>query len=309
VRDNKWEAAEIVMRMMGRRILGAAGKTPNELVRGELGWWTMKGRRDMIRLKYWGRLVRMDENRLTKRIYRMSRKRHRESSSSRVVDNWSRYTHSILTELGLERVWESEEIGKEAEWNKRVKECIARREQRDWWRGVMRKKKLETYRKYKRELKRETYLDTRGDVTGRQILTRLRGGCAGLAVEMGRRCGKGADGRICQLCERAQENETHFVLDCPSLEEERKEWFAAHDELARVAREKKTSEVEIRERVQNRLEREPRRVGDRSRREKIGLLFGQAVLENQQERATRATMTFARKAMAKRRSILMNRVE
>ena len=172
----------------------------------------------------------------------------------------------------------------------------------------MNKKKLETYRKYKRELKRETYLDTKGDVTGRQILTRLRGGCAGLAVEMGRRSGEGAEGRICQLCERAQENETHFMLDCPILEEERTEWFTVHDELlTRAAREEKKIEIEMRERVKNGLEREPKKMRDRSRRQKIGLIFGEGIPESQQGRATRATMSFARRAMAKRRSTLMKR--
>jgi hypothetical protein len=53
----------------GRRILGVGKKTADDVVRGELGWWTMKAQRNMKKLLYWARLVRMDDSRLAKQIY------------------------------------------------------------------------------------------------------------------------------------------------------------------------------------------------------------------------------------------------
>ena len=47
----------------------------NEVVRGELGWGTLKGRRDEMRLRYWGKITQMKNERIPKIIYRESRKR------------------------------------------------------------------------------------------------------------------------------------------------------------------------------------------------------------------------------------------
>ena len=44
--DAKWEQAERVQREMGKMILRCSPKMANEVVLGELGWWTLKGRRD-----------------------------------------------------------------------------------------------------------------------------------------------------------------------------------------------------------------------------------------------------------------------
>ena len=49
-------------------------KMTNEAVLGELGWWTLKGRRDLLRLKYYGKIVRMGEDRLVKQEYVESRR-------------------------------------------------------------------------------------------------------------------------------------------------------------------------------------------------------------------------------------------
>jgi len=51
--DVKWEEAEQLQREMGKMILRCSSKMTNEVVLGELGWWTLKGRRDFLRLSYW----------------------------------------------------------------------------------------------------------------------------------------------------------------------------------------------------------------------------------------------------------------
>ena len=55
--DVKWEQAERVQREMGKMILRCSSKMANEVVLGELGWWTLKGRRDFLTLNYWGKIV------------------------------------------------------------------------------------------------------------------------------------------------------------------------------------------------------------------------------------------------------------
>ena len=44
-------------------------RTSNEAALGELGWWPLKARRDMIRLRYWQTILSMKEKRLPRLIY------------------------------------------------------------------------------------------------------------------------------------------------------------------------------------------------------------------------------------------------
>ena len=54
VDSGEWEEAEKLQRMAGRMSIGVT-KVANEVVRGELGWWTMRGRREYLRIVYWGK--------------------------------------------------------------------------------------------------------------------------------------------------------------------------------------------------------------------------------------------------------------
>ena len=46
----QWEEAEVVQREMAKMILRCSSLMANEVVLGELGWWTLKARRDLLRL-------------------------------------------------------------------------------------------------------------------------------------------------------------------------------------------------------------------------------------------------------------------
>ena len=54
---------------MAKRILVLKEKTTNEVMLAELGWWPLRARRDMIRLRYWQKLLNMKQDRLPKLIY------------------------------------------------------------------------------------------------------------------------------------------------------------------------------------------------------------------------------------------------
>ena len=50
--------------------MGVSQMTSGAVVRGELGWWRMEARRDLARLRFWGKLVGMEEERVVKKVYR-----------------------------------------------------------------------------------------------------------------------------------------------------------------------------------------------------------------------------------------------
>jgi len=57
---------------MGKKILRCGSRTNEEVVRGELGWERQKARYDELRLRYWGKIVRMPGDRLVKIVYKES---------------------------------------------------------------------------------------------------------------------------------------------------------------------------------------------------------------------------------------------
>ena len=61
----------------------------------------------------------------------------------------------------------------------------------------------------------------------RRVLVKLRGGTAGLRVEIGRWNNLKREERICKQCEEEVEDEEHFLLHCGSLVEKRKELLQA----------------------------------------------------------------------------------
>ena len=119
----KWEDAEKIQRKMGRRILGIRENANNEVVYGELGWWRLSTRRDLLRLRYWAKILTMKESRLTKIVYEWERKNNRPRT-------WCRYTEALLSDLGLSRFWTAQVIQySSAEWGKIVGDKLHAREQ------------------------------------------------------------------------------------------------------------------------------------------------------------------------------------
>ena len=90
-----------MQREMAKMILRCSPNMANEVAVGELGWWTLKGRRDLLRLKYWGTIVEMKRSRLVKQVYVESRKRLEAGKQSK----WCADTKALLTELGLDEAW------------------------------------------------------------------------------------------------------------------------------------------------------------------------------------------------------------
>ena len=68
-----WKEADRLQGQVAKRILGVSEFASTTAARGELGLWCMQGRRDFLLLKYWHKLVKMEENRVTKKVYRLTR--------------------------------------------------------------------------------------------------------------------------------------------------------------------------------------------------------------------------------------------
>ena len=57
---------------------------------GDLGWISLRARRDILRLIFWGKLTKLGSERLTKRVYVQ---RKHDFVSSRSSNNWCYLLH------------------------------------------------------------------------------------------------------------------------------------------------------------------------------------------------------------------------
>jgi hypothetical protein len=279
--NGEWKEADRIQLSMAKRILGVPPTTADAAVRGELGWWTLKGRRDMLRLRYWGKLTRMPSKRWTRRIYAKSRQQFEQGEKT-----WCSYTHKLLRDLGLERVWETEETGEPAVWNARVFEAINGRETAAWKEEVKTKPKLRTYALLKKELLLEPYLESSTNTAGRKLMSVIRTGTNSLRIETGRHWDPKLpeERRTCWCCGIAVEDEEHFVVQCAEYAEERAQLF---ESIGKV--------TEGRLQLQKLAKAQPSLT--------FKLLVGEGLHHKQQE-VHRCVQTFLVRAMNKRRQFL-----
>jgi hypothetical protein len=221
--SGKWDEAEKIQMQMGRRILGCSSTTSNAAVRGDLGWQSLKARRDMLRLTYWGKIINMKGKRWTRRIYEESRRRYEEKGKA----NWCTYTHHILKEYGLEEAWVKGRVGQLKVWKVRVTTAIKKYEEMKWKQDLEQKPKLRTYRVLKKSLEEEDYVMKNRINEGRKLLTGMRSGTNDLRIDTDRRynCKIPVQERTCWCCGEGVEDEKHFVVLCKHYQNERLDMF------------------------------------------------------------------------------------
>ena len=174
--DRSLEDFEALQIEMGRRILRCSSRTNSVVIRGELGWETVRARRDEMRLRYWAKLVSMEDDRMARKVYNLGRAKLHESLARGETPepSWCVYTRSLLVELDLEENWRSESVG--ATWESLIRERIHQREERAWRQEVEESPKL---RHLKSTLEESPYLEIHYRL-GLPELTKIRSGTNGL---------------------------------------------------------------------------------------------------------------------------------
>jgi hypothetical protein len=292
--DVKWQEAEQIQRRMGKMILRCSEKMTNEVVLGELGWWTMKGRRDMMRLLFWGKIVGMSHSRLAHHLYSVGRTHYQAGKQSR----WCKETHALMQTIGLEHIWSQDALSEEESksWHATLQAKIQQREEEAWRKAMQGKPKLRTYQLLKDSLCFEDYLK-HPDLRARETMTRLRGGTNELRIEKGRHRATNRDRilheseRVCLICVSGEvEDECHFLIDCAEYEDLREEMFRVVDE--KMLRDERAKEVRKEEEGKQRL---------------MNALIGHGVADKSAAVALRnAALHFCKRAMKRRNAIVMN---
>ena len=240
----QWLEGEQVQADMAKKILRCSTMSTREALLGDLGWWSLQGRRNLKKLIYWFHLATLDNSNLVRRVYLVTKQQGKKSS-------WAHIIHGLLDKYGLSRLWDDYELlfnldGKnnlEAKsmkdhksfWKKYITSIILQHEEKDWRYRMVEKKernnkssKLRNYVVFKKKLCMEKYLIFSSNSTGRILHTSLRNGTNALEIERGRWKGIPKEYRYCTLCDLKQvEDEKHFVLHCPIYHDLRIKFYQA----------------------------------------------------------------------------------
>ncbi len=178
-------------------------------------------------MKYWIKILLMNNTRLVKNIYNTSKQRYWIDGTN----NWCRSIHILAKKYNLLTLWNDESkiyqyqgdaVQLRQKWTSIIYEKIQNIEQEHWLRAINSKPKLRTYRTFKFKLELETYLLSDHRKAARYLLTCIRSGTNKLRIETGRwkKPKEAPEERVCRACLSGEiEDEKHFVLQCKAYNE------------------------------------------------------------------------------------------
>ena len=165
-------------------------------------------------IRFWNRLLSLDDSRLTKRVFL--------AIHARNTTKWCRSLCDIMAETGMEdNFWYMMPCDLKLCLEKLMDVYIKK------WKGLLpRKPKLRTYITFKNHFFTENYVKINLDRNQRSVLSQLRCGILPLHLETGRFCNTKLEDRKCQICcTEAVETECHFLFDCSFYQTERNAFY------------------------------------------------------------------------------------
>jgi hypothetical protein len=197
-----------------RTFLGVNNLTSNLAIHGDFGWTPPRRRRHLAMIRYYNRLVDMENYRLPKIIFCWEK--------TLKTHGWAHEVKSLMSEIGLLNEFTHNVVcNLNTVWAELfAKECS------QWKTNVQSSRKLRTYKLFKHCLETEPYVYCILNKGHRSVLARLRAGALPLQIETGRWRAVPPDERFCMFCEDGSiEDECHFIFDCKLYYHERQTFF------------------------------------------------------------------------------------
>jgi hypothetical protein len=208
-----------------RYFLGVNKFAPKVAIQAEVGWMTPKYRRIQRMLSFWNRLIQMDNNRLTKKLFNYDYNLRE--------NNWSAEMEQIFNFIGYPSHFDDLTCCDITLCTNKLKNRLYQ----EWENTILEKPKLRTYRLFKVIDENECYINCFMTKRRRSLLAKIRVGILPIEIEVGRYKKKlntdnnkyesiKENERLCRLCDTDEvENETHFVCICPKYDVLRQQLF------------------------------------------------------------------------------------
>ena len=204
-----------------KKFLNVSVRTPNIMVYGDTGRFPVSVNATIRSVKYWLKILRMDELRLPYQVYKMMLKNVDGRNS------WARKVKRVLQSLEMGDIWERQSVSNESLFLKCLRERLIAKYDEMWRNKLDGSYRYVFYRQIKLVRGRENYLYALDKRIVRDIFVRFRFGITDLYVHKFRYCDEGHS-TLCPLCNEEDEDEKHFLLECPALYDLRRKYIFRH---------------------------------------------------------------------------------
>jgi hypothetical protein len=197
-------------------------RTPNDLVYNELNRYPITINFIVNCIKYWLKLLKMDDSRIPKKAYKLL-----YNLDLKGKETWVTKVRNCLFRHGYGFVWLNEGVGNDKLFLRTFKERLVDCRWQECDYHINNSKRFDVYNSFcDRNHLTPLYLKLDMDKQMKYIMTRFRFGISDLAVHFYRYRNSTPIQRLCQLCKEAEETELHFVLCCPFFNNLRKALIA-----------------------------------------------------------------------------------
>ena len=174
-------------------------------------------------IKYWIKIVNLNENSLVKSAYIVI-KNDAERNISYNGNNWAFQIKELLNKIGMANVWFQQNEIEISYYH--IKQRIIDLYHQTWYTEINNSSRLSTYSLFKHTFECEKYLDYISEDKYRIAYARFRCSSHDLLVETGRYTNIPRNERICKNCTmNVIDNEYHLLLTCPKYSALRKEYI------------------------------------------------------------------------------------
>ena len=191
--------------------------TPNFMVYGELGRYPLDICIKSRILSYWTKLLNGKQSKLSTILYKMSFSKTQGNYPSK----WMKYVKNILDTSGYSNFWNSQQVPNFNWFLKSIRLRLIDQFKQHWKSEVDTSPKGISYRLFKDEINFENYLKFLQD-RDLYVFCKFRTQNHKLPIEIGRWQNIERNERLCNLCRNVIGDEFHYILECSSLIEERK---------------------------------------------------------------------------------------
>ena len=202
-----------------KKLLGVSARTPNTFIYAELNRYPLFIDSQIRTLKYWLKLLLLDETRIPRQAYEKSR---RELTNTH---GWCYKLKNMLDKGGYSNVWLDQGTVNINSFVKSFKQRLIDINWQDWHAKLTEKDRFSSYRLFKADHNRENYLSLITVSKFRRIFTRTRLGI--IDINENKKFRTPLADRTCPFCNE-NETELHLILYCPNYDLLRAKYVAKH---------------------------------------------------------------------------------
>jgi hypothetical protein len=203
-----------------KKFLGVDVRTPNDLVYGETDRFPIYINSAVHCIRYWLRVLQLDESRLPHKAYAML-----YDLDNRGKKNWVSDVRNVLCEYGFGDVWINQGVDRVGEFISIFRQRLVDCNWQKWHDHLQNSDRFNMYRTFCNSHEVKPYLVANIDKHLKFMMTRFRLGVSELNVHYYRYRKVTNINLLCPLCKETNEDELHFVLCCSALSDIRRKFI------------------------------------------------------------------------------------